>query len=263
MPSDILGSEVHRPARRRHPQLPLRPGPVFAQLLMADEINRASPRTQSALLQSMQEHHVTVAGVAPRPAGAVPRAGHPEPARAGGHLSPARGAARPLPAADRRALSRPRRRAAHAVRDDRRRPRRTAEPVLDADELRTHPAARPPHAGRRVGGRRRSSSWCARRGPTATPTPKLAAAIAWGPGPRASQALMLACARPRADRRALRALARRRGRARRAGAAAPHGAHLRRPRRRHHRARRDRRAEGARSDSDARMERPATVRAAR
>jgi len=37
-------------------------GPVFAQLLMADEINRASPRTQSALLQAMQEHHVTVAG---------------------------------------------------------------------------------------------------------------------------------------------------------------------------------------------------------
>jgi MoxR-like ATPase len=38
------------------------PGPVFAQLLMADEINRASPRTQSALLQAMQEQHVTVAG---------------------------------------------------------------------------------------------------------------------------------------------------------------------------------------------------------
>lgn len=37
-------------------------GPVFAQLLMADEINRASPRTQSALLQSMQEYHITIAG---------------------------------------------------------------------------------------------------------------------------------------------------------------------------------------------------------
>jgi MoxR-like ATPase len=45
-------------------------GPVFTQLLMADEINRASPKTQSALLQAMQEHHVTVAGVnhaVPRP----------------------------------------------------------------------------------------------------------------------------------------------------------------------------------------------------
>jgi len=38
------------------------PGPVFTQLLMADEVNRASPKTQSALLQAMQEHHVTVAG---------------------------------------------------------------------------------------------------------------------------------------------------------------------------------------------------------
>jgi MoxR-like ATPase len=46
------------------------PGPIFGQLLMADEINRASPRTQSALLQAMQEHHVTVAGTrhdVPRP----------------------------------------------------------------------------------------------------------------------------------------------------------------------------------------------------
>jgi MoxR-like ATPase len=45
-------------------------GPIFAQLLMADEINRASPRTQSALLQAMQEHHVTIAGARhdlPRP----------------------------------------------------------------------------------------------------------------------------------------------------------------------------------------------------
>ena len=73
-------------------------GPIFAQLLMADEINRASPRTQSALLQAMQEHHVSVGRRAPRPAAALPRAGDPEPDRAGGHLSAARGAARPLPA---------------------------------------------------------------------------------------------------------------------------------------------------------------------
>ncbi len=62
MPADILGSEV----------LDIRPdgsrafrfieGPVFTQLLMADEINRASPRTQSALLQAMQESEVTIGG---------------------------------------------------------------------------------------------------------------------------------------------------------------------------------------------------------
>src|SRR6187200_3168343 len=62
MPSDILGSEVleETPGGKRN--FRFLPGPIFAQLLMADEINRASPRTQSALLQAMQEHHVTVAG---------------------------------------------------------------------------------------------------------------------------------------------------------------------------------------------------------
>ena len=62
MPSDILGSEVleESPGGRR--SFRFIAGPIFAQLLMADEINRASPRTQSALLQAMQELHVTVAG---------------------------------------------------------------------------------------------------------------------------------------------------------------------------------------------------------
>jgi len=62
MPSDILGSEVleESPGGKRNFRF-IR-GPIFAQLLMADEINRASPRTQSALLQAMQELHVTVAG---------------------------------------------------------------------------------------------------------------------------------------------------------------------------------------------------------
>jgi MoxR-like ATPase len=61
MPADILGSEVleDSAAGRRFRFLP---GPVFCQLLMADEINRASPRTQSALLQAMQERHVSIAG---------------------------------------------------------------------------------------------------------------------------------------------------------------------------------------------------------
>jgi MoxR-like ATPase len=61
MPSDIIGSEVLEDASGRRGFRFIK-GPIFAQLLMADEINRASPRTQSALLQAMQEHHVTVAG---------------------------------------------------------------------------------------------------------------------------------------------------------------------------------------------------------
>jgi MoxR-like ATPase len=63
MPADILGSEVldePEPGRRSFRFIK---GPVFCQLLMADEINRASPRTQSALLQAMQEHQVSIAGV--------------------------------------------------------------------------------------------------------------------------------------------------------------------------------------------------------
>lgn len=63
MPSDILGSEVLDQAADGSRSFRFIRGPVFAQLVMADEINRASPRTQSALLQAMQEHHVTVAGV--------------------------------------------------------------------------------------------------------------------------------------------------------------------------------------------------------
>ncbi|MCO5070475.1 MAG: MoxR family ATPase [Rhizobiaceae bacterium] len=62
MPSDILGSEVMEQDDHGKRSFRFIPGPIFAQLLMADEINRASPRTQSALLQSMQEYHVTVAG---------------------------------------------------------------------------------------------------------------------------------------------------------------------------------------------------------
>ena len=69
MPPDITGSEVLDEAEGRR-SFRFIPGPVFCQLLMADEINRASPRTQSALLQAMQERRVTVGGVEhalPRP----------------------------------------------------------------------------------------------------------------------------------------------------------------------------------------------------
>jgi MoxR-like ATPase len=62
MPSDILGSEVLEESTSGKRAFRFIKGPVFAQLLLADEINRASPRTQSALLQAMQEYHVTIAG---------------------------------------------------------------------------------------------------------------------------------------------------------------------------------------------------------
>lgn len=62
MPSDILGTEILDEDADRHRSFRFVKGPVFTQLLMADEINRASPRTQSALLQAMQENFVSVAG---------------------------------------------------------------------------------------------------------------------------------------------------------------------------------------------------------
>ncbi|MEO1040728.1 MAG: AAA family ATPase [Pseudomonadota bacterium] len=62
MPSDILGSEVLDEDGDGRRQFRFIEGPVFSQLLMADEINRASPRTQSALLEAMQEQQVTIGG---------------------------------------------------------------------------------------------------------------------------------------------------------------------------------------------------------
>lgn len=64
MPADILGSEVLETAEDGSRAFRFIEGPIFCQLLMADEINRASPRTQSALLQAMQEKSVTIAGEA-------------------------------------------------------------------------------------------------------------------------------------------------------------------------------------------------------
>lgn len=63
MPSDIIGSEVLEEEAGGRREFRFVKGPIFTQLLMADEINRASPKTQSALLQAMQEQHVTMAGV--------------------------------------------------------------------------------------------------------------------------------------------------------------------------------------------------------
>jgi MoxR-like ATPase len=62
MPADILGSEVLDTTADGGRNFRFIEGPIFCQLLMADEINRASPRTQSALLQAMQEREVTIAG---------------------------------------------------------------------------------------------------------------------------------------------------------------------------------------------------------
>jgi MoxR-like ATPase len=60
MPADITGTEILVDADGRR-EFRFQPGPVFANLVLADEINRATPKTQSAMLEAMQEHSVTVA----------------------------------------------------------------------------------------------------------------------------------------------------------------------------------------------------------
>jgi MoxR-like ATPase len=194
MPSDIIGSEVMDQSADGQRAFRFLPGPVFAQLLMADEINRASPRTQSALLQSMQEYHVTVAGA---------RHDLPVPFHVLATQNPLeQEGTYPLPEAqlDRFLLQ------IDVLYPDRSAERRMlfettgsteahAEPVLDALALRSiQQLVRRMPVGESVVEAILDLVRSAR--PDGAP-PKLASAIAWGPGPRASQALMLA-ARARA-----------------------------------------------------------------
>jgi MoxR-like ATPase len=62
MPADVVGTRVLEEDDAGHRRFQYRPGPIFTNLLLADEINRATPKTQAALLEAMQERHVTVAG---------------------------------------------------------------------------------------------------------------------------------------------------------------------------------------------------------
>lgn len=62
MPGDILGSHILEPLPDGHKEIVFRPGPVFCNILLADEINRASPKTQSAMLETMEERSVTLLG---------------------------------------------------------------------------------------------------------------------------------------------------------------------------------------------------------
>ena len=139
VPADLVGTRIYRPDTGG---FDTELGPVFCNFLLADEINRAPAKVQSALLEVMQERQVTIGhDDAPR-ARPVPRAGHPEPDRVRGHLSAARGAGRPLHVQARGRLSRDARRGrrGRAV-AGRRRGRAPGPEPRDARRL---PAARPP-----------------------------------------------------------------------------------------------------------------------
>jgi MoxR-like ATPase len=189
MPSDILGTEVLEESPGGKRNFRFIPGPVFAQLLMADEINRASPRTQSALLQAMQEQHVTVAGV---------RHDLPKPFHVLATQNPLeQEGTYPLPEAQ---LDRflmeidvdyPDREAERRIlfdttgaEESRPKPAMTAEELIAAQRL-----VRRLPVGESVVEAILGLVRSARPGPEGGEAAK---AIAWGPGPRASQALMLA-----------------------------------------------------------------------
>ena len=195
MPGDILGSEVLEESESGRRSFRFIPGPVFCQLLMADEINRASPRTQSALLQAMQERHVSVAG-------------HDHPLPAPFHVLATQNPLEqegtyPLPEAQ---LDRflmqidvpyPDREAEKRMMIATTGPgRHTVPTVLDAAGLMAaQKLVRQVPVGEAVV---EAILTLVRQGrPETTTLPDIRDQVAWGPGPRASQALMLA-ARARA-----------------------------------------------------------------
>jgi MoxR-like ATPase len=190
MPSDIVGSEVLEEATGGRRSFRFVEGPIFTQLLMADEINRASPKTQSALLQAMQEHHVTVAGIrhdVPRPFHVLATQNPLE--QEGTYPLPEAQLDRfllqidvsyPDAAAERRMLF-----ATTGVED------RELKTILSADELMVaQRLVRQLPVGDQVVDAILKLVRSARPGTGIDQ--ELDDMIAWGPGPRASQALMLA-----------------------------------------------------------------------
>jgi MoxR-like ATPase len=189
MPSDILGTEVLEESQAGKRSFRFLSGPVFAQLLMADEINRASPRTQSALLQAMQEQHVTVAGTRhdlPRPFHVLATQNPLE--QEGTYPLPEAQLDRflmeidvdyPDIDAERRILF-----DTTGAEETKPKPAMTAEDLMSAQRL-----VRRLPVGESVVETILALVRSARPGPDAGEFGKL---IAWGPSPRASQSLMLA-----------------------------------------------------------------------
>ena len=195
MPADILGSEVLEEAEGGRRSFRFVRGPVFCQLLMADEVNRASPRTQSALLQAMQEARVSVAGdyhPLPRPFHVLATQNPLE--QEGTYPLPEAQLDRFLLQVDvgYPDLEAERRMLLATTGDD----EQTAREVMTADDLMAaQRVIRRLPVGESVVdailGLVRSGR------PEESDNPLVQANVAWGPGPRASQALMLA-ARARA-----------------------------------------------------------------
>ena len=132
LPADLIGTMIYN---QRSGDFTVQKGPIFTNLLLADEINRAPAKVQSALLEAMQEKQVTIGGQTfPLPE-LVPGPRHPEPDRARGDVPAAGGAGRPLHVQAGRHLSRPARGARGARPDDGARAEPAARPVIDPERV--------------------------------------------------------------------------------------------------------------------------------
>ncbi len=195
MPADITGSEILEEDANGRRGFRFVRGPVFCQLLMADEINRASPRTQSALLQAMQEHRVAVAGTNhPLPAPFHVLATQNPIEQEGTYPLPEAQLDRFLLQID---LSYPEAAAERTMLlATTGTPRAAPEPVLAPGEL---VAAQALVRRLPIGARVVDAILSLVRGarPETATDERVRRSLAWGPGPRAAQALMLA-ARARA-----------------------------------------------------------------
>ena len=189
MPADIVGSEVLEEGEQGRRHFRFIPGPVFCQLLMADEINRASPRTQSALLQAMQEGRVSVAGQyhpLPKPFHVLATQNpleqegtYPLPEAQLDRFLMQVDVGSPALDAERRMMV-----ATTGVTEDKAEAVFSAADLAEAQKL----VRRIPVGEAVVEG---ILSLVREGRPDASSVPEVRAHVAWGPGPRASQALML------------------------------------------------------------------------
>jgi len=191
MPADILGSEVLEESDTGQRSFRFLKGPVFCQVLLADEINRASPRTQSALLQAMQEHRISVGGQShelPKPFHVLATQNplelegtYPLPEAQLDRFLMEIDVGYPEEGAEREIML-----ATTGVSEAK------AEVIFTADELiAAQKLVRSVPVGERVVN---AILQIVRAGrPETSDIPDVLKHISWGPGPRASQAMMLAC----------------------------------------------------------------------
>jgi len=191
MPADILGSEVLEESDTGQRSFRFLKGPVFCQVLLADEINRASPRTQSALLQAMQEHRISVGGQyheLPKPFHVLATQNplelegtYPLPEAQLDRFLMEIDVGYPEEGAEREIML-----ATTGVSEAK------AEVIFTADELiAAQKLVRSVPVGERVVN---AILQIVRAGrPETSDIPDVLQHISWGPGPRASQAMMLAC----------------------------------------------------------------------